>query len=84
MKPTSPVIKKFKEYEKVLAKDQPEYLPLPVLQIDNYTISRWKLTFWERLVILFTGNLYLQQMNFGQPLQPQLPTIKPLEIVMLP
>lgn len=80
MKPISPVIKEFKQFEKVLAKDQPEYLPLPVLQVDNFTISRWKLSFWERLVVLFTGNLYLQQMNFQQPLQPQLPSIFPLKV----
>lgn len=80
MKPISPVIKEFKQFEKVLAKDQPEYLPLPVLQVDNFTISRWKLSFWERLVVLFTGNLYLQQMNFQQPLQPQLPSVFPLKV----
>lgn len=80
MKPISPVIKKLKQFEVILAKNQPEYLPLPVLQVDNYTISRWKFTFWERLVVLFTGNLWLNQMNFKEPLQPQLPSVFPLKI----
>lgn len=29
----------------------------------------------ERLKLLITGKLWLRQKNFGQPLQPQLPTV---------
>lgn len=59
----------------VLAKDQPEYQPLPVWQDDDHTLSCWTFTFWERVRILFGNPLWLLQMNFGRPLQPQLPTL---------
>ncbi len=73
--PSSPQIN-----EIVLAKDQPEYLPLPVAVI-NYSdgvvslISRYRLSLFERLRILFTGSLWLEQLTFGNPLQPQRPTV---------
>ena len=38
----------FPEQNAVLAKDQPEYLPLPVCRHGDRTISCWKLTFGER------------------------------------
>jgi hypothetical protein len=69
--PSSPKIR-----ETVLAKDQPEYLPLPVAHVE-YTdgtrsmISRYRLTWFERLRLLFTGDVWWEQLTFGQPLQPQ-------------
>lgn len=66
----------FPEQNKIWAKDQPEYLPLPAYTDNEQTISCWKLTWRERLALLFTGRLWLRQMNFGQSLQPQLPTIE--------
>lgn len=57
------------------AKDQPEYLPLPAHQgCDGVVTSCWQLTMRERLKMLFTGRLWLQQLSFGQPLQPQKPS----------
>ena len=44
VKPISPVLKEFVQHEIVFAKDQPEYLPLPALRIDdpaNPIVSRW-------------------------------------------
>ena len=66
----------FRENNKVLAKDQPQYQPLPVFMDETETVSCWRLTLLERLTLLFTGNLWLRQMNFGEPLQPQLPTVE--------
>ena len=66
----------FPEQNAVLAKDQPEYLPLPVCRHGDRTISCWKLTFGERLKLLFTGRLWLLVLNFGGPLQPQLPMVE--------
>lgn len=59
------------------AKDQPEYLPLPahVSNHDGRVTSCWKLTARERIKALFTGRLWLQQLAFGQPLQPQRPSV---------
>lgn len=67
---------KFLGHNVVFAEDQKEYLPLPALVIDDLTISCWQLTLMERLMLLFTGKLWLSQLNFGQPLQPQLPSVK--------
>jgi hypothetical protein len=66
----------FPEQTTILAKDQPEYLPLPVCRHDDWVISCWKLTFWERVQLLFTGRLWLVVLTFGGPLQPQLPRVR--------
>ena len=69
--PSSPAIP-----ETVLAKDQPQYIPLPVAHV-QYTdgvrsmISCYRLTWRERLRILFIGKVWWEQLTFGQPLQPQ-------------
>jgi hypothetical protein len=65
----------FPESTCVLAKDQPEYLPLPVhitCTRERITTSCWKLTWRERFKILLTGKVWVGQLTFGQPLQPQL------------
>lgn len=72
MTPQSPVIEGHEQDEVVYAKDQPPYRPLPVLPICDGVISRWRLSLRERLTVLFRGDVYLQQLNFGQPLQPVL------------
>lgn len=59
----------------IIAKDQPEYQPLPALATDKITISCWKLTWRERVKAFLSGRLWLSQMNFGDPLQPQLPSL---------
>ena len=70
----------FPECNVTFAEDQPEYLPLPTFTDGTQTVSCWKMTWWERIKVLITGKIWLMQMNFGQPLQPQLPCVdKPLE-----
>jgi len=70
MKPIS-----FPEQTTVIARDQPEYLPLPAWQNHEETISVWSFTWRERLKMLWTGRLYLRQLNFRRPLQPQSPQV---------
>lgn len=84
MYPTSPVLplrNKFysKVPEVVYAKDQPEYTPLPAVRtVQGEVITRWKLTFRERLVVLFSGNIWLNLLTFNNPLQPiKLSVIEP-------
>lgn len=80
MKPISPVVQGFEEHEIVFAKDQPQYLPLPALRISDSectVLTRWRLTWRERLRVLWTGDLYLSQMTFNKPLQPQRPDVVP-------
>jgi hypothetical protein len=53
------------------AKNQPEYLPLPTIRLRNGTVvTRWKLTWAERLRVLLGGSLWLTVMTFHKPLQP--------------
>lgn len=67
---------RFKEQNCVYAENQPEYLPLPVHKTQNGTVcSCWKLSFRERLKVLFTGKVWMLVLTFNQPLQPQLPSI---------
>ena len=55
----------------IYAKNQPEYLPLPVYREKNGTVtSCWKLSFIERIKILFTGKLRVKVLTFNKPLQP--------------
>lgn len=62
---------KFKECNCIYAKDQPEYLPLPVLKTeDGQVTSCWKLSFIEKLKVLLTGKIFVTQLTFNQPLQP--------------
>ena len=83
MKPISPVLPhdKFGIKEYVYAKDQKQYRPLPAALVEyeggeRGIISRWQLTFGERLRILFFGDLWLSLLTFGHPPQPQLLYVK--------
>lgn len=68
----------FSEQTTVWAKNQPPYLPLPAYTDERETITLWGLTWRERLRVLFTGRLWLRQLNFGHALQPQAPsTVSP-------
>jgi hypothetical protein len=63
----------FPEHNCVYAKDQPEYLPLPVLKIpaaEGECISCWKLSWRERFTAFFQGRVWLSQLTFNLPLQP--------------
>lgn len=69
----------FKEHNAILAKDQPEYQPLPVHIVRDEPevrmISCWSFSWKERLRVLFGTPMWFSQMTFGKPLQPQLPTL---------
>jgi hypothetical protein len=63
----------FPEQTVVIAKDQPEYLPMPAHYNKEAGIVTclWKLTLRERIKLLFTGKLWHQISTFGMALQPQ-------------
>jgi hypothetical protein len=82
MRAISPVLPHNPDYrETILAEDQKEYSPLPVCRLLYSgsgvitTVSHYKLTWRERIRILIRGSLWIEQMTFGQPLQPQRPTV---------
>ncbi len=55
----------------VYAKDQPQYIPLPVRRSsDGEVVSCWKLNWKSRLAVLFGAKLYLTLLTFNNPLQP--------------
>ena len=67
----------FPEQTVIIAKDQPQYVPLYahrfVDQPDKGRIACcWKLGWKDRLKLLMTGKLWHQILTFNQPLQPQL------------
>lgn len=74
MKPVSPVMPGMDVNEVVIAKDQPEYIPLPAVVLAKAhgtpVMTRWRLTDEERELIKFGHDVVLTQMTFGGPLQP--------------
>lgn len=68
----------FQEQTCVIAKDQPQYNPLPARRFagkDGRIACCWRLSLWERLTVLFTGVVWHQVLTFNEPLQPQLLTV---------
>ena len=62
----------FPQQSVVLAKDQPQYLPLPAhISADSEVTSCWYMGWRERLRVALTGRVYVTQLSFFQPLQPQ-------------
>lgn len=72
MEPVSPVLgAEFQEFERLYAKDQPEYKPLPVIRnAKGVLLSRWKLTDQEREAVAAGADIFLSNWTFNQPLQP--------------
>lgn len=54
------------------ARHQPQYLQLPG-HCDSEGVATfcWKLSFRERLKLLFSGRIWQRVLTFHQPLQPQ-------------
>jgi len=71
MKPTS-----FPEQNTTIAKNQPQYFPLPAHIVVNDPSGRaifcWKLSIKERVKLLFTGKIWHHVLTFNSSLQPQL------------
>ena len=62
----------FKEQNITIAKDQPEYIPLPSHRTpEGEVISCWGLTIKERLKVLLTGRIWISILTFNSKLQPQ-------------
>jgi hypothetical protein len=63
----------------IIAKDQPEYRPLPsVCTPDGRVITRWQPSDEERALIAAGEDLYLTILTFNQPMQPILLTAGPV------
>lgn len=83
MKPVSPVLPGAKMTETTIAKNQPQYDNLPSIMFDDRegtVLTRWKMTWRERIRALFVGDVYLKILTFGSPLQPVLLQVKQPEL----
>ncbi|HEX8289811.1 MAG TPA: hypothetical protein VF556_17650 [Pyrinomonadaceae bacterium] len=71
MEIASPVIPGEDHEERIIAKDQPQYLPLPVIELGGgVMIARWTLNEEERRVVAETGNIYMIMLTFNNPVMP--------------
>ena len=63
----------------VIAKDQPEYVPLPVVRTpDGQVITRWELTPEERAAIAGGADVFVTLFSHG-PINPLFVTIGPVD-----
>lgn len=80
MRPVALQIPGLESKEFVIAKDQPEYIPLPALPIHSDmgpgVLTRWEFTLEEREQIAKGADLWVQHLTFGGPLQPVAFTIE--------
>jgi hypothetical protein len=71
MKPITPIVPGVDLTVTTYAADQPEYISLPTFVDDDGCVtSRWKFTWYERIQILFHGQIWHSQLTFGKRLQP--------------
>jgi hypothetical protein len=73
----------FPEQTVVFARDQSRYRPLPAYKAkgdaEGRVVCCWRLSFTDRLALLFTGRLWHSVLTFNAPLQPQLLSVwKPM------
>lgn len=76
---------KFKEHNVVLAENQPQYTPLPVLRdqgTEGIVVSCYKMSFKDKLRAVFIGKIWIGQMTFHNPLQPQLISTKKKDLIL--
>lgn len=76
MHPVSPVIPNESDKpdpsEIIIAEHQPEYGNLPAIRIDDFIVTRWKLSAEELETVNKTGDIYLLIQSAGGPINPVL------------
>ncbi len=74
----------FPEQTAIIAKNQPEYLPLPAYKfkddVNGHIVCCWKLNWQEKIKLLFTGKIWHSILTFNQSLQPQFLSVKKPEM----
>ena len=77
----------FEHSNKIYAKDQPEYQPLPALLLggkDGQVVTCWKLSFKERLKVMVTGVVWLNLLSFNKPLTPSYMSVNRKDLFSIP
>ena len=75
---------KFKEANVEYAKNQDAYNTLPAYKHESprgEVVTCWKLTFIERLTLLFTGKLWVVVLSFNKPILPTFMSVKKKVII---
>lgn len=76
---------KFKGANVVFAENQEDYKSLPAMydktRHEGVVVTCYRLSFIERVRVLFRGRIWLGIMTFNNPLQPQFPTTKKSEVL---
>jgi hypothetical protein len=73
------ILAHFPEVNLVVAKDQPQYQPLPAYRYlgpEGRLCCCWKLSWRERAYVFLTGTIWHQVLTFNTPLQPQLLSVE--------
>jgi hypothetical protein len=73
MEAVSPVMPGSEPIEIILGKDQPEYMPLPVVYLNSPSVpmlSRWRLSEEERAAVAEGADIVLTQLTFGGLFRP--------------
>ena len=70
---------KFKEANVVYGETLPAMYDSSVK--DGFVVTCYKLSFIERIRVLFLGRVWFSVMTFNNPLQPQYPTTKRSELI---
>lgn len=63
----------FKESNVVFGKEQKEYLSLPAFinnSKEGEAVICWKLSFWERIKLLFSKRIWMMICTFNKPIMP--------------
>ncbi len=77
----------FKHSNVIFAKNQPGYLPLPALKLNDAegrVISCWRMNWKERLKVLLTGRVWLSLMSFNKPLTPSYMSVNRKDVYSVP
>ena len=75
---------KFKEANVEYAKNQDAYNTLPAYKHESprgEVVTCWKFTFIERIILLFTGRLWVVVLSFNNPILPTFMSVKKKEII---
>lgn len=72
----------FKEVNRIFAEDQPQYSPLPAFEHEDQVVFKMRLSFIERVRVLFTGSIWCSLMMFGKPLTPSFFSTKKSDVLI--
>lgn len=74
----------FKERNCIYGEGQDEYKSLPAYvhnTKERQVVSCWKLSFFERCKVMFSGKIYMSLMTFGKPLTPSKLTVNKKDVL---